>query len=250
MIFHCLDGAAEGPARRKILVWIPAHTALSAVGHARTSAGGPITAVLWRANRLVDAFAKRAAARGANERVVLKLIKSFHAAARHGAAALGYVTSAANHFSREVVQTDVSVKVVTARDSAPAPRELRGPPPGQAASLGDVVRLAPPPAATAPARKASVAEHAAAARLRSEAAFWASWEPAARRARAGPTAAERVAALRARVSARSGAAAAPSGGAGGHGGAAASDAVGGAAVGALRASVRAAVDGARDAGSL
>ena len=55
-----LDDTFELAASRT--TWMPAHGAAHTIGVARDSRGQPITAVMWRANRLVDFLAKSAAA--------------------------------------------------------------------------------------------------------------------------------------------------------------------------------------------
>ena len=51
----------QDPLELQCLRWMPAHTAEGSIGRVTTSDGTMLTALEWRANRLVDALAKSAA---------------------------------------------------------------------------------------------------------------------------------------------------------------------------------------------
>ena len=76
---------------------MPAHSSPAAVGEAKLSNGSRLTHIDWRANRLADALAKRAASDGAPPTAVLRLLKSAQAAVEFSAKLLGRITFAANH---------------------------------------------------------------------------------------------------------------------------------------------------------
>jgi hypothetical protein len=59
MIANNLDGDIATLTRDKLLVWMPAHQSPDAINSAMKSNGVEVTSIEWRANRLVDALAKR-----------------------------------------------------------------------------------------------------------------------------------------------------------------------------------------------
>ena len=61
LIASSLDGKVESIIQHGNLVWMPAHQPLSAINTASLSNGKLLTGVDWRANRLVDALANKAA---------------------------------------------------------------------------------------------------------------------------------------------------------------------------------------------
>ena len=108
--------------------WMPAHTSAARMASAppSNSAGCAIAWVDWRANRLVDALAKSAAAATRLPQSVFSWIQQAEALQRHQAAVLGLVTHAANHFERQVLQADGSMRTQILRDSAgQRPRQPR-----------------------------------------------------------------------------------------------------------------------------
>ena len=107
------------------LRWMPAHRGQSSIHHARRSDGFPITAVDWRANRLVDALAKAAAQEKRVPRHVMQYVEDAAAALEYAAAKLGTVTNAANNFRCTVVLPDGSTAQCIKRDSA-AQKRPRG----------------------------------------------------------------------------------------------------------------------------
>ena len=60
-IAQALDGSFEGLQHSGMLVWMPAHCTLGAVGEAKLSNGCRLSTIDWRANRLADALAKAGA---------------------------------------------------------------------------------------------------------------------------------------------------------------------------------------------
>ena len=117
MIGTKLDGNLETLADDELLVWMPAHQPLAAIGTRRLSNGRLLTAVDWRSNRLVDLLAKQAAATREAPRAVSSLLKSAEAAVRHASALLGRVTVAANHHEVSTKQEDGTEKIVVKRDA-------------------------------------------------------------------------------------------------------------------------------------
>eukprot|EP00973_Karenia_brevis_P047134 6541827-Karenia_brevis.AAC.1 len=102
------------------LKWIPAHGAVDIIGRALDSNGQKITAVEWRANRLVDALAKKAALGGRLPSELFKLIDAAAESVEYYAAKLGAVTYAANNHRVETVLPDGTSTCVTIRDSTAA----------------------------------------------------------------------------------------------------------------------------------
>ena len=60
-----------------LLTWMPAHTDVSSIGRVLDSNGAKITPVMWRANRLVDAYAKIAARPRRLQADVFKKLKAY-----------------------------------------------------------------------------------------------------------------------------------------------------------------------------
>ncbi len=119
-IGHALDGDSDQLS--DLLVWMPAHQTLHAVGSAKSSDGELLTAIDWRANRLVDAMAKLHAHRRLPSSGTATTLRAARLAARHAAQQLGQVTHAANNAQRSVRQEDGSTTTVTVRDAAPGVR--------------------------------------------------------------------------------------------------------------------------------
>ena len=129
------------------LVWFPAHLTHKAIGQAKGSNGCRLSAVDWRANRLVDKLAKVAAKALQFSKHVLNLLPSAVAASAHAACLLGVVTHKANNL--EVSSTNAVGKTVTRtlRDSTERPKAKRtsSEPPPVAKAVAPPTR--PPPAA-------------------------------------------------------------------------------------------------------
>ena len=117
MIGTRLDGNIDTLARDRLLVWMPAHQPLAAIGTRQLSNGKLLTAVDWRSNRLVDALAKQAAATREVPMAAALLLKSAQTAVRHASALLGRVTVAANHHEVSTPQEDGTERKVVQRDA-------------------------------------------------------------------------------------------------------------------------------------
>ena len=119
IIAAALDGDVASLIRDGRLAWLPAHQAMGAIGVRRLSNGRRMTAIDWRANRLVDALAKLAAAMRQAPMAVLRMLRSGDAAVRHAAALLGEVTHAANNHRTVVTKLDGSQVEILVRDAQP-----------------------------------------------------------------------------------------------------------------------------------
>jgi len=122
MIAGALDGDIACLIRDARLAWLPAHLPMAAIGERRLSNGTRLTAVDWRANRLVDALAKQAAATRQAPAPVIEMLMSAKAAVKHAAALLGEVTFAVNNHSITVTNPDGSQSTRVIRDSMPKAR--------------------------------------------------------------------------------------------------------------------------------
>jgi hypothetical protein len=146
LIATSLDGCIESVIESGALVWMPAHQALSAIGEKSLSNGKLLTGVDWRANRLVDALAKLAAATVRAPREVRCLLESGKAAVKHAAAMLAVVTHRANNHMVPVQRPDGTWGTRVARDAqqpARHSRKVRRPPkpPTEPATLADTTGL-------------------------------------------------------------------------------------------------------------
>ena len=92
------------------------------IGERQLPDGTRLTAVDWRANRLADALAKRAAARFALPKDAQDLLASGASAVRYVAGILGRATWGANNCKVTKVDEHGNRSVVTVRDATPAPR--------------------------------------------------------------------------------------------------------------------------------
>ena len=132
----------------KKLVWVPAHKSVEAVGKATKSDGQKLTMLDWRANRLVDALAKTAAAHIAAPNKVVKFLQKADSAAAHAACLLGIVTHAANNHTSSEIGDGGHVVVTVSRDSSewqwarPVPTEV--PLRNSCASASSCKAVAPP----------------------------------------------------------------------------------------------------------
>ena len=116
-IGNAMDGNIGSLAADDLLVWMPAHQTTAAIGARILSNGELLSAIDWRANRLVDALAKQAAAHRQAPRAITRLLASARLAVRHAASLLGQVTHAANNCRIEVAQPDGSFEHRTCRDA-------------------------------------------------------------------------------------------------------------------------------------
>ena len=104
--------------------WMPAHTATSSIGSTHDSEGEPITATMWRANRLVDALAKAAAAEHRLPVWVTGWVRNAATLVRHTAATLGAITHAANNYTLSETGPGGEVVTRTIRGSTAVPGRL------------------------------------------------------------------------------------------------------------------------------
>ena len=115
LICSALDGEIQQLGDNSTLIWMPAHSAATAIGEAKRSDGARVTSVDWRANRLSDDLAKQAAAWSQPPSAVCRLIKSGFEAVRHAARLLGAVTYEANNHKVHEVDADGNCKTKVAR---------------------------------------------------------------------------------------------------------------------------------------
>ena len=115
MAVHALDGDFRRAA--DAVTWMPAHGAAHTIGVARDSNGECITAIMWRANRLVDVLAKSAAGRLRLPKWIFRQVEDMAALVQHHCAKLGVVTRMANAHTVTVQGEDGVEKSLTIRDS-------------------------------------------------------------------------------------------------------------------------------------
>ncbi len=137
------------------LNWMPAHGTTASIGRALKLDGTVVTAIEWRANRLVDALAKHAAAFDRVPRRTLEAVSDAGRLAEYSAALLGTVTECANNWKQEAVRHDGTPYRRTVRDSAPPPRAARPLKP-QAAPVPQPALAAPGATELCPLRARSV----------------------------------------------------------------------------------------------
>ena len=104
---------------------MPSHRAAHGFGAALDSRGFPITAIMWRANRLVDALAKTAAAERRVPAQFYRCLADVQNYARYWIARLGVVTLAANRHTVTYWSKGGSTHTLVLRDSQ-ALRQCRG----------------------------------------------------------------------------------------------------------------------------
>jgi hypothetical protein len=229
LTFAALDGQPPEGYVHGPLCWMASHGSRGTVGIATLSDGRAVTFTDWRANRLADGLAKQAAARSRVPAELRRFLATAEEATCHEAAVLGMVThAAANHWVSST-KPDGAYTVTRSRDACPPPFEntkgraaRRGaggkraeqgalpkdPCKAQVAQTSDAVTTADwHRARTQRARQARAEKEDAA-----EARFHEGWAEARLRAArpppaAGPTAAERVEAVRLRLVAKADAAA-------------------------------------------
>jgi hypothetical protein len=119
VIAAALDGDVTSLTRSGTLAWLPAHLPIGAIGERRLSNGKRLSALDWRANRLVDALAKQAAGERQAPIAIRRLLASAKAAVKHSAALLGEVTHTANNHRVTATRPDGSLLVKVLRDSLP-----------------------------------------------------------------------------------------------------------------------------------
>ena len=117
-IFSMLEEQAGDSDALQRLRWMPAHGAQSSIHRARRSDGLHLTALDWRANRLVDALAKAAAQQHRVPKQLRQFVDDAAAALEYALAKLATVTYAANHFHCAVTLPDGSTTQRVKRDSS------------------------------------------------------------------------------------------------------------------------------------
>ncbi len=193
------------------LNWMPAHGTSASIGRALKLDGTVVTALEWRANRLVDALAKHAAAFDRVPQRTLEAVSHAGRLAEYSAALLGTVTECANNWKQETVRHDGTPYWRTVRDSAPPPRASRprkplaAPEPQPALAAPEATELCPlrvrsAPAATHGAKRTKLATAEKWREEAREAAGVSRWLARTQlRPGRGATAAERMQSLQQRV---------------------------------------------------
>jgi hypothetical protein len=235
LTFAALDGQPPEGYVHGPLCWMASHGSRGTVGIATLSDGRAVTFTDWRANRLADGLAKQAAVRDRVPAGLRRFLATAEEATCHEAAVLGMVThAAANHWVSST-KPDGTYTVTRSRDACPPPFENTK---GRAARRGtggkQAEQDAPPKdpckaqdthpqlaqrgnedAGTAADWHRARAQRAKQAREEkedaAEARFHEGWAEARLRAdrpppAAGPTATERVEAIRLRLAAKAAAA--------------------------------------------
>ncbi len=150
MIFGTLDLQDGGHLINKSLIWMPAHCPVHSIGSRARSDGRMISAIDWRANRLVDALAKMAAKVHTVPPIANKILKDAFCAAEYMAASLGAVTYASNHHKVEYRNSDGVDICTVVRDSTPGdgnrnrqtcPRRSNSPPTDNGASIDSIAKV-------------------------------------------------------------------------------------------------------------
>ena len=98
---------------------MPAHCTTAAIGYRVKSDGSTVTALDWRANRLVDRLAKLGAQGQCVPDAAVKLVLSAACAAEYYAATVGTVNYCANNHIVSEAREGGSLRQITLRDSLP-----------------------------------------------------------------------------------------------------------------------------------
>jgi len=212
LIAGSLDGDTAKLVRDGLLAWMPAHQSLGAIGTRELSNGKLLTGRDWRANRLVDALAKMAAAKMQAPRATRALLESGQVAAKHAAALLGVVTHAANNHKVPHLLPGGAGGFRTLRDAQQPERHCRKrrqlpkPPAAPAPPLAATLRAAPSLEIESCKRpRTAKAKVQAGKRKEEEALTWRrvlQVGSSAASSREGPPAQQRLAELHRRVRAR------------------------------------------------
>jgi len=126
LIARSLDHKVPEEWAHRRFRWMPAHKARSAVGTALRSDGYPVSHLDWRANRLVDALAKLAAARNRTPHAWRRLLDEASKAVEYSAALLGLTTLAANNYTTTEWRNGGATHTLTRRDALPPAFLARG----------------------------------------------------------------------------------------------------------------------------
>ena len=120
LICNRLDGDLSDLADR--LIWMPAHQTIGAIGNRHLSSGKRMSAIDWRANRLVDKLAQKEATAQSQSNAARGAAREMGVAVKHSAALLGAVTAASNNCKVTISLSDGSLKTVTRRDAQAPPQ--------------------------------------------------------------------------------------------------------------------------------
>ena len=187
---------------------MPAHISAAVMrsNPPQDSSGTPITWLAWRANRLADALAKVAASEVRLPPAVFQWIRDAEVLQKHQAALLGWVTHEANHHEIEDIDAEGRSHRRVLRDSAgrrPQQPRLSRRHPQQCPTLSTAVSAASssgPPFLGPREKRRRVAEaHDQRQRVLEATQAAQFLQSTQLRPATGPSAAERLAALRSRV---------------------------------------------------
>jgi hypothetical protein len=147
LIACCLNGDFGHAA--SMVVWMPAHGSKLSIGKAIKSDLTPVTSLEWRANRLVDGLAKAAAGANRVERRITKRVVEASALVQYAAAKVGVVTYAANNYKVDVTNAEGVTTNCTKRDAF-APRSNGAKRSAEHSNSSSVTKALPcPPTTTA-----------------------------------------------------------------------------------------------------
>jgi len=130
MFFHYVDDAEAAEAAHRTLVWMPSHCTLAAARFRCKSDGSLVSALDWRANRLVDALAKAGAEAARLPRDLTALVHHAEQATEYAAALVGLTSWAANNQEAHLPDGSGGTYKTTLRDSQPPPATRVGVPTG------------------------------------------------------------------------------------------------------------------------
>jgi len=230
LVGHNLDFQCPPELAEQRFLWMPSHTAQATLGTTRRSDGQLVTRRDWRSNRLADGLAKLAAHTQRVPQDTRDYLQTAREALEYCAGRLGAATQAANSFTQTAWRDDGTAFQQRLRDALPPRAKKPAPqktttaahtetaqPAQRTRQLGESTPGRPPDLAPAAAARPDSRQKAAARTteaeqtraLEEEARFLRSWhaEMAGRlrahaEAAAGPSAGERLGALRERIRAR------------------------------------------------
>ena len=126
IIFSALDGDNDiAQLVNHRVIWMPSHRAVAAIGYVFKSNGKFITAIDWRANRLVDVLARLGAQQHCAPDLAISTFNRALAAAEFLAALAGTVTHRANHHVIDVLHKSGEQGHSVVRDSCPGVRPFK-----------------------------------------------------------------------------------------------------------------------------
>ena len=129
-LWRRIGAAVDDPVQQLVverrLIWMPSHIARARLGVVLRSDGLPVTALDWRANRLVDALARRRAFAEAAPRTDVASLELAARAAAVAAAALGACTLAANHQTTTCTTASGATVNVVRRDAVSVASQSAG----------------------------------------------------------------------------------------------------------------------------